>query len=245
MAHPRYGINKQAVVQSMTGEPDEEGLDRIRMPAEVGGEGVDRIRQPAVMPPAQVGGDVSGGYEPPIGGGVAPPPLVPENPGVIGGASQGPVSTSPSDGRWAPQLKAQMDAIGQKNGRQWRDDEYDQWIGQRGYVMKNDINGQGGAINAWSGGDIDPYWQWRMGTHARGDYNGDNPAELGAGDANMNKGKTGGYANTNMAMANGNASAIDPILSGDPMARIQAALAKLSGNGVNLESLIAQLTGAQ
>lgn len=69
-----------------------------------------------------------------------------------------------------------------------RQDEIDQWLG--GYLAKDNINGSGQAISAWApGSQIDPYWAWRIGTHARGDYNGDNPAELGAGDANTRQGQ--------------------------------------------------------
>ena len=158
---------------------------------------------------------------------------------TLGGGTPG--GSSSSRGGYDPKLLEQFDAIGKQNGRQWRDDEYAQWLGPNGYLMKDDINGQGAKIGAWSGGEIDPYWQWRIGTHARGDYNGDNPAELGAGDANMNKGKAGASTGGQSAFGTGG---IDSLLSGDPMARIQEALGKINGQGqVNLDALLKQLQG--
>ena len=168
------------------------------------------------------------------------------NPGVAGptmnmpapdGATAAPASTN---GGYDAGLMAQFDAIGKQNGRTWRPDEYAQWLGPSGYLSKDDINGSGEAIKAWTpGAEIDPYWQWRIGTHARGDYNGDNPAELGAGDANMNKGK-GNQANAAMTATAGT----DSLLSGDPFARIQDALGKVNGQGqVNLDALLRQLQG--
>lgn len=156
---------------------------------------------------------------------------------LLGGLGGGASSGSSSRGGYDQKLLDQFDAIGKKNGRTWRDDEYAQWLGPNGYLMKDDINGQGAKIGAWSGGEIDPYWQWRIGTHARGDYNGDNPAELGAGDANTNKGK-GNQANAAMTATAGT----DGLLSGDPFARIQDALGKVNGQGqVNLDALLKQL----
>jgi hypothetical protein len=85
-------------------------------------------------------------------------------------------------------LQAQMDAIFQKatGGRRApRQDEYDQWIGPRGYLSKDDINGSGQTLKAWTpGSQIDPYWQWRMTGHAQGDYYGDNPGYLPEDDQN-------------------------------------------------------------
>ena len=141
-----------------------------------------------------------------------------------------------TDTRWNANAKRQMDAVGQKYGRTWRDDEYDQWLGPSGYINKNDIDGQGRTLAAYSGeGDIDPYWLSRMGMHATGDYYGNGTTPMDA-----NSSRVGG---ANQAMAAAGASAIDPLLSGDPLARIQQALAKLSGHGVNLDALIAQLGG--
>lgn len=97
---------------------------------------------------------------------------------------QTPEPTS-TDSRWDAGLKAQMDAIGARYGRTWRPDEYDQWIGPSGYIMRDDINGSGQVLPAWAGGEIDPYWQYRMGLHATGDYwgNGTTPS-----DANSRRG---------------------------------------------------------
>lgn len=81
-------------------------------------------------------------------------------------------------------LQAQMDEIFRSatGGRRApRQDEYDQWIGPRGYLMSDNFGG-GHPISAWTtGGTIDPYWAYRMTTHAQGDYYGDNPAALGGG----------------------------------------------------------------
>lgn len=143
------------------------------------------------------------------------------------------------DGRWDAGLKAQMDAIGAKNGRTWRDDEYEQWIGKNGYIMKDDIDGSGKSLGAWKGGDIDPYWQSRMGMHATGDYYGNGTTP---GDANSNRASGGGNANQTMAMQAQNS--LDPLMGGDPIARIMAALGKVNGNGqVNLDALLNQLQG--
>ena len=93
--------------------------------------------------------------------------------------------TAPTDSRWDAGLKAQMDAIGAQYGRTWRPDEYDQWIGPNGYIMRDDINGSGQVLRAWSGGEIDPYWQYRMGLHATGDYwgNGTTPSDANSSRA--------------------------------------------------------------
>ena len=156
-----------------------------------------------------------------------------------GGASVAAMQGGGGDGRWDAGLKAQMDAIGAKNGRTWRDDEYEQWIGKNGYIMKDDIDGSGKSLGAWKGGDIDPYWQSRMGMHATGDYYGNGTTP---GDANSNRASGGGNANQSMAAQAQNS--LDPLMGGDPIARIMAALGKVNGNGqVNLDALLNQLQG--
>ena len=57
-------------------------------------------------------------------------------------------------------------------------------------------------------------------------------AELGAGDANMNKGKNNFMnAQAIAGQAGGNNGGLDTLLSGDPLARIQEALGKVNGQG--------------
>lgn len=154
-------------------------------------------------------------------------------------AMQTALTSTPNNDRWNANAKAQMDAVGQKYGRTWRDDEYDQWLGPNGYISKNDIDGTGRQIAAYSGeGDIDPYWLMRMGYHATGDEygNGTTPE-----DANTRKGQGG--MNTNTMAANAiSANGINALLSGDPMARINQALQAINGQGqVNMDALLRQL----
>lgn len=118
--------------------------------------------------------------------------------------------------------------------RKPRQDELDQWW--------NYTPGSGGAYAderyAWKPGeDFNDYMKFRVGTHARGDWNGDNPAELGGIDT------SGTSMNANKANAAMTAtSGMDGLLSGDPFARIQDALGKVNGQGqVNLDALLKQL----
>jgi hypothetical protein len=47
--------------------------------------------------------------------------------------------------------------------------QYDQWLGPHGYLMRDDINGAGQTLKAWTpGSQIDPYWQSRIVMHAQG-----------------------------------------------------------------------------
>jgi len=147
-------------------------------------------------------------------------------PALAGGGSQS---------RWNPEAKSQMDAIGKQYGRQWRDDEYDQWLGPNGYINKDDIDGSGRTLKAYSGGDIDPYWKMRLGYHATGDAQGNGTTP---DDANTRKGM-----NSNQMAAQAAGGQIDSALSGDPIARIIAALGKVNRGGTNLDALIAQLGG--
>lgn len=84
--------------------------------------------------------------------------------------------------RWNPELMAQMDAIGAKHGRVWRDDERDQWSN---YAGKDDVDGTGRVIKAYTGGELDPYWQERLGMHATGDYYGNGTTPDAVGQAQM------------------------------------------------------------
>lgn len=89
-----------------------------------------------------------------------------------------------------PNFRAQMDEVfSQATGgrRKPREDEYEQWGGAGGYAMKDDIDGTGKRLAAWSGGDIDPYWKSRMTMHATGDYNGD-----GTTPSDANSSRAGG-----------------------------------------------------
>lgn len=143
-----------------------------------------------------------------------------------------------NSGGYNADAKRQMDEIFGRYGRTPTAAEYDQWLGPSGYIMKDDVDGTGRKMAAYTGGDIDPYWAMRMGYHARDE-------DYGGGIDQMRARQQAGLQNYGFNTAQAmQSNGINSVLQGDALGRIQQAIQAINGQGqVNLDALLRSLQG--